>query len=128
MTNVLMPNDQRGRRLLVIGHWLLIGHWDLVIGRFQPYRRSESLATARATGPYSAGLASPLARPCPLPLPFPLEWLLGCRAMDRIDIPLIDRSKSLDWARLNTTPARRAPMAARWPRAFSTIGRCWPRA
>src|SRR5687768_535920 len=109
---------KRRRRLLVIGHWSLIGHWDLVIGHFQPYRRSESLATARATGPYSPGFARPLARPCPLPFPLPFAWLLGWRAMERIDMPLIDRSKSLDWARLNTTPARRAPMAARWPRAF----------
>src|SRR4051795_10100244 len=74
-----------------------------------PHPKAQRLspATARATGPYSPGRPPPLEWPLPfpLPLPFPFPLAVGCRAIDRMDMPLIERSKSAAWARLNTTPA-----------------------
>src|SRR3954452_22430880 len=70
---------------------------------------SGRVATARATGPKRFPLAPAAPRG---------PWT----PTDRIDTPLIDRSKSLDCARLKTTPASRAPIATRWPSDFSTMG------
>src|SRR5438045_9371859 len=78
-------------------------------------------ATARATGPYCPACCSWLWRRPLLPLPL---VLVPARLADRIEMPLMLLSKSFACARLNTTPATRAPLLRRCSSAFSTIGRC----